>query len=137
VLICLALAGVPLTVGWTAGDVFKATGRPHLLKNLVLLEILLTAPMVWMTAIIMRDVFWVAVAMVVAETASAFLRLHFMRRFGNLAISASLLAIAPPLIAATAMGIVVVLFTMQEFLPPAGPTWRARSQSASSAMQSP
>lgn len=109
VLALLALAGIPLTLGWSAGDVFKATGRPHLLNAVVVLEMAVTGPLVWIAAIAFRNVTAVAAAMLVGEILSAGLRLAFMKRRAQVSVVETLRAVWPPIAAALAMGTVVTL----------------------------
>jgi lipopolysaccharide exporter len=97
VLMCLALTGIPTTISWSSGDVFKATGRPRLLTYVTVLEIIVSAPLIWTVALATRDLFAVAATVLLVECFAAWLRLYFMRRFGNVGIIETLRMLAPAL----------------------------------------
>jgi len=118
ILICLALTGIPVTIGWSSVDVFKATGRPHLYSYLVVIEIIVSAPLVWTAALMTRDLLFVALAMFASEVASTYFRLLFMRRFAEVDIVRTLRAISPPLVAAAIMGGAVSWFGGMGVLAP-------------------
>lgn len=104
VLALLALAGIPLTLGWSAGDVFKAMGRPGLLTRLTLIEVLVGAPVVAAVAVLTRDLLWVAAAVVCVETASCALRLATLSRHAGISARRTLAAVVPTLLCAGVMG---------------------------------
>jgi PST family polysaccharide transporter len=111
VLQLLAVAGIPLTLAWSAGDVFKATGRPELLTRLTLVDIAVSVPPVWGAALAGADIVAVATVMLVSEVVSAAVRLVFMRRHGGVGVLASLRAAANPIAAAAVMAVTVLAFT--------------------------
>ena len=107
ILAILALGGIPLTLGWSAGDVFKATGRPGLLSTISVIEVVVATPIVAAVVIATGELNWIAATMVACEAASCALRLAFMARFADTAILRSLRAVAPILGSAAVMGIVI------------------------------
>lgn len=107
VLATLALGGIPLTLGWSSGDVFKATGRPQLLTTVTLIEVLVASPIVAAVVVTTQNLAWISATMVACETAACALRLVFMSRYGATGIRRTLIAVAPILLAASVMGIVV------------------------------
>jgi len=106
----LALNGIPLTLGWSTGDVFKATGRPNLLSRIMMIETIVIAPAVWIVAFATHDLNYVAIMLLVGEVFAMSLRLWFMQRFGGVRVADSLFAVARPLAAALLMGIAVIVF---------------------------
>lgn len=110
VLQLLALAGVPLTLAWSSGDVFKSVGRPELLTRLQVLDLVISLPLVWGAALAGAGIVGIAAMMLASETASAALRIAFMRRYGGVGVRATLRAAANPLLAATLMAAAVLTF---------------------------
>jgi PST family polysaccharide transporter len=110
VLALLALSGIPLTIGWSAGDYFKATGRPDLLSLLMVIEIAVTGPVVWAVAFATRDLVAVASAMLACELGAAAVRLVLMRRIADVGIGETLAAAVAPLVASAAMAAAVLAF---------------------------
>jgi len=110
VLMCLALTGIPTTISWSSGDVFKATGRPRLLTYVTMLEIIVSAPLIWSVALATRDLFAVAATVLLVECLAAWLRLYFMRRFGNVGITETLRMLAPALAALCMMAAGILAF---------------------------
>ncbi|MEM9973889.1 MAG: lipopolysaccharide biosynthesis protein [Pseudomonadota bacterium] len=108
VLLILSLIGIPQTIGWTSGDVFKATGRPELLTLLTTMQMAFTLPVVFATAFLTRDLLWIAIAMVATEAASAAMRLWAMQRYEKIGPLETMLASAKPVLAAAIMGLGVV-----------------------------
>lgn len=102
-LMLLALGGIPLTLGWSAGDVFKATGRPHLLTTITLIELGFTAPIIAIAVIATRDLTIVAAAMVLCETLACLLRLAFLARYQGTNVGQVLVSILPILGSALVM----------------------------------
>lgn len=110
ILAILSLGGIPLTLGWSAGNVFKATGRPQLLTWLTLIEVLAVSPAIWAVAWATRDLAWIAGAMAAGEAASCALRLAFMSRFERIGAGRTLAAAAWPIIGALVMAAAVLAF---------------------------
>lgn len=110
ILAILSLGGIPLTLGWSAGNVFKATGRPQVLTWLTLIEVLAVSPAIWAVAWATRDLAWIAGAMAAGEAASCALRLAFMSRFERIGAGRTLAAAAWPIIGALVMAAAVLSF---------------------------
>ncbi len=110
ILTILALSGIPLTLGWSAGDVFKSTGRPDLQSVLYVFEIVVTVPLVWTLALSTQNLVWVAIGMLAGETAAASFRLGFMHRYYKVSVAATLEAAVRPIAAAAIMGASVMAF---------------------------
>lgn len=108
VLAILSLGGIPLTLGWSAGDVFKATGRPELLTRVTLIEVLVTAPAVAAVVVLTGNLAWIAVTMVAFESAACALRLVFLKRYQGFEIRPTLRAVAPGILCALLMGACVL-----------------------------
>lgn len=104
ILAVLSLGGIPLTLGWSAGDVFKATGRPGLLTRVTLIEVLVTAPAVAAVVVLTRDPGWIAATMVAFESAACALRLAFLKRYQGFSIRVTLRAVAPSILCSLLMG---------------------------------
>ncbi|NUH65501.1 oligosaccharide flippase family protein [Sulfitobacter sp. S0837] len=109
VLAVLALTGIPITLGWTAGDVLKATGRPSLLSKISIAETGVGLPLVWLVAGVTRDILSVALAVMLVECLAAVLRIWVMRSYWEVRATETLRAIAMPVIAALALAGVVRL----------------------------
>lgn len=108
VLIALAASGIFQTVGWTVGDVFKATGRPHLLSLLMIVQIFVTLPLVLTAAVLTGDIVWIAVAIAAGEGIMSAIRLWYMQRVDRVSAWRTVLAASRPITAAAAMGLVVL-----------------------------
>ncbi len=108
VLLILSLTGIPQTVGWTSGDVFKATGRPEVLTLLTTMQMAVTLPVVFATAFLTRDLLWISVAMVGTEVAGAAMRLWAMQRYEKIGPLETMVASAKPILAAAVMGLGVM-----------------------------
>ncbi|MDE3120722.1 MAG: oligosaccharide flippase family protein, partial [Paracoccaceae bacterium] len=120
VLALLSLGGVPMTLGWSAGDVFKATGQPQLLSALSVIEAALCLPILIAVVILSQSLVWTAAAMALCEVARAALRLWFMERYADVSARLTLATVAPAILAATLMGGAVwLLATMPLPMPPA------------------
>ncbi|MDE3079928.1 MAG: oligosaccharide flippase family protein [Paracoccaceae bacterium] len=120
VLALLSLGGVPMTLGWSAGDVFKATGQPQLLSALSVIEAALCLPILIAVVTIGQSLVWTAAAMALCEVARAALRLWFMERYADVSARQTLATVTPAILAATLMGGAVwLLATMPLPMPPA------------------
>ena len=104
VLAILALGGIPLTLGWSVGDVFKAMGRPELLTRLTLIEVLVASPLITAVAILTFDLRWIAATVVCVEVASCVLRLAYLSRCCQISARRTVAAVVPILLCASAMG---------------------------------
>lgn len=122
VLAILALGGIPLTMGWSAGDVFKATGQPELLSTISVIEVVVATPIVAAVVVATGELNWIAATMVACEAASCGLRLAFMARFADTAILRTLRAVAPILASAAVMG--GVIHFGSPFIAPVPPVLR-------------
>lgn len=77
----LALLGMGATLPWTAGDMFKAAGRPDISTKLLFVEALYSFPMIIAAAVITREAFWASTANMLAVMITAVVRLWFASRF--------------------------------------------------------
>lgn len=110
VLTLLAVSGIPMTLGWSMGDIFKATGRPNLLSRIMAIETAVIAPAVWIVAFATRSLDWVAMTLLLGEFCASSFRLWCMQRFGGVNTVDSLSAVARPVAAALVMGMTVIGF---------------------------
>jgi PST family polysaccharide transporter len=108
VLVVLAFSGIPQTIGWTAGDVFKAKGRPELLSYISVAQTAVTVPIVFLLALTTRDIFATSLGMLAGEFAGAFMRLWAMKRYEGVPILATLGAGQKPIFAAGLMATVTL-----------------------------
>ncbi|MDJ0638045.1 MAG: lipopolysaccharide biosynthesis protein [Paracoccaceae bacterium] len=108
VLVILALTGIPKVVGWSAGDVFKATGRPELLTYVNIVQTTIVTPFVFAVAWITRDLVAIALAMLVGQVVFTLLSLGAMKRYEGVGILPSFGAALKPIIASFIMGAVVL-----------------------------
>ncbi len=77
----LAVLGMVATLPWSAGDVFKALGRPDVATKLLLIEALYTFPLVAVFTIETRLAVMACLANVIAAIITTFLRLGLAARF--------------------------------------------------------
>jgi O-antigen/teichoic acid export membrane protein len=104
VLAILMLGGVPVTLGWSSGDVLKAQGRTDALARLMWLEALATGALTATCAFATGDLRPVAVAMLAGMSFGAALRLREVSRHVDVTVAATLRATAPAMAAAAGMG---------------------------------
>jgi lipopolysaccharide exporter len=109
----LSLGGIALTMGWSSGNVFKATGRPELLTMSLMIEVLVCSPIVACVVLLTRDVVWISSAMVASEIGSCALRLYLMSRYENTSARRTLMVAAPVMAASVIMGLVVYFSAQQ------------------------
>jgi lipopolysaccharide exporter len=77
----LALLGMVVTLPWSAGDVFKALGRPDIATKLLLIEALYTFPLVASLTLGSRLAVMACLADLIAVVITAALRLGLAARF--------------------------------------------------------
>jgi hypothetical protein len=77
----LALLGMSATLPWTAGDMFKAAGRPDVNTKLLFVEAVYSFPMIIAAAVITREAFWASTANMLAIMITAVVRLWWASRF--------------------------------------------------------
>jgi PST family polysaccharide transporter len=77
----LALMQVMLSLPWSAGDVLKAIGRPDISTKLLIIEVLVTFPVIVLLVTSTRLPVMAAVANLIGLTFSAILRLSVITRF--------------------------------------------------------
>lgn len=77
----LALLGMGATLPWTAGDMFKAAGRPDIQTKLLFVEAVYSFPMIIAAAVITREAFWASTANMLAVMITAVVRLTLASRF--------------------------------------------------------
>lgn len=119
VLALLSLGGVPMTLGWSAGDVFKATGQPQLLSAISVIEAALCLPILIAVVILSQSLVWTAAAMALCEVGRTALRLAFMERYADVSARQTLATVAPAIFAAMLMGGGVWLLALMPLpLPP-------------------
>jgi O-antigen/teichoic acid export membrane protein len=104
VLSILMLGGIPVTLGWSIGDVLKALGRTDALARLMWLEALVTAFLTATSAFLTGDLKVVAAAMLAGMSFGAALRLREVSRHVDATILSTLRATGPAMIAAAVMG---------------------------------
>ena len=77
----LSLVGIAASLPWSAGDVFKAIGRPDIPTKLVLLESCYSFPLVLAFGLAWHQAIWIALAYLIALFITAIIRLWMVRRF--------------------------------------------------------
>ena len=105
----LALVGIPLTLGWSVGDVLKATGRPGLLTKISFLQTCVLVPLVWIACQASHDLGSVAAALLGAECISAIIWLSLVPRLVGVSAAQVLRSVSMPLLAAVLMGGIVLI----------------------------
>jgi PST family polysaccharide transporter len=108
-LVFLALIGIPQTLGWTVGDVLKATGRPRLLMIVNVVEAAAIVPVLWTVAAISRDLSLIALALFVCECLAGFARVIVTGVIGVAPVRQVFAAVARPVAFALVMGAGVLL----------------------------
>lgn len=106
----LAFLGVAGALPWSVGDVFKAVGRPDLSTKLLVVEALITFPLIWILAVQTREAVMASFANLIAISIAAVMRFALVSRF--LKIPAATLAriFVSPFIAGGAMFAAVTLW---------------------------
>ncbi len=107
VLFFLALSGVPTSLGWTTGDVFKATGQPKYLWIMMVAETVIVMPLLFVGAYFGADITAIAVVMFAGKIMAVALRLTVLRRVSGIDIQETLRAAWRPIVSATAMALLV------------------------------
>ncbi len=77
----LALLGMVATLPWSAGDVFKAVGRPDLSTKLLVVEALYTFPLIWIMVSRTHLAVMASLANLIALTITAVVRLWLTSRY--------------------------------------------------------
>jgi len=77
----LALLGMVMTLPWSAGDVFKAIGRPDVSTKLLVVEALYTFPLIFAFAFYFRTAVMASTANLLALCVTTVLRLVVVSRF--------------------------------------------------------
>ena len=122
VFVLLALAGLPVALGWSTGDFLKAAGRPQFLWMFMVAETLFTLPLVLIAANSSLGLVGVAAAMLVGEVFAVALRLIVLHRVAGIAPGVTLAASARALICALAMAVCVIAWVQTNPLSMA-PAW--------------
>jgi PST family polysaccharide transporter len=110
----LALFTVAYAIGFTAGDVFKAVGRPGILNSVAMVKLVVLVPGLWWAT--GRSITWVAVVLLVSNLAQSALKLEIARRLLNLRMVSTVDALLPSIAASVVMSVIVYLAGMA--LPP-------------------
>ncbi|GKY88158.1 lipopolysaccharide biosynthesis protein [Sinisalibacter aestuarii] len=110
VLLFLVLSGIPATIGWSSGDIFKATGKPQYLWILMTIETIAVIPPILIVAKVSGDITSVAAVMFFGEIFAATIRLLTLSKVSGIPVSATLGASVRPLAAALLMALAVYLF---------------------------
>lgn len=109
VLVFLSLSGIPNTIGWSSGDIFKATGKPQYLWILMVVETVAAIPLIVSAAKITGDITWVAAMMFAAACLAAAIRLVALAKVSDIPASVTLYASVRPMVSALIMAAVVYL----------------------------
>lgn len=110
VLSLLALGGIPTTLGWTSGDVFKATGKPHYLWILLVIESVVVVPIMLFVAYQTSSIALIAAVMFGGKWFSAAIRLATLSAVSGIPIRVTLAAASRPLASATGMALIVYFY---------------------------
>ena len=97
----LAIYATVFTIGFNAGDIYKALGRPKISNKLSLLNLALAIPALWFA--VQVDILTVAWAQVAVTGFISFLRLLITARFLKLPFSSIAKALTPPTLAVLTM----------------------------------
>jgi PST family polysaccharide transporter len=103
----LALSGVPTSLGWTTGDVFKATGRPKYLWIVVVAETAIVMPLLFIGVYFGADITTIAAVMLAGKFISVVLRLTALWRVAGIRVQETLHAAWRPVVSAIAMALLV------------------------------
>lgn len=77
----LALMGTAATLPWSTGDVFKAIGRPDVLTKLLVIEAIVTFPLIYVMVVGTHLAVMAALANLISLIFTAILRLFIITRF--------------------------------------------------------
>src|SRR5262249_12203635 len=105
----LSLVAIATSLPWSAGDVFKAIGRPDIPTKLVLFESLYTFPLIIVIGVQTRQAVWIAVAYLIAFSITAVIRLWLACRFLGIAGSFYPRMLRAPVVASVIMALIVTL----------------------------
>ncbi|PWK58211.1 oligosaccharide flippase family protein [Silicimonas algicola] len=103
-LVFLALIGIPQTLGWTIGDLLKATGRPRTLMIVNIVEAAIIVPVLWTVAAIFKDLTAIAIALFVCECLAGIARVVVTHAIGVASITQVVAAVLRPATFALLMG---------------------------------
>nr|WP_255726305.1 oligosaccharide flippase family protein [Microvirga sp. ACRRW] len=106
----LALSGIPLTLGWAVGDVFKANGRPHVLTLITILEAVAATLLVLSGMALSRSIEMVALAMFTSECIGTYVRFVIVKRDLSIRFSQLVSSVLPSLLSCVGMAAAVVVF---------------------------
>lgn len=110
VLVFLVLSGIPSTIGWSSGDVFKATGKPQYQWILMTIESATIVPALAVTGTITGNITWIAAVMFAGEFLAATIRLATLSRVCHIPVPAAIGASVRPLASALIMAATVYFF---------------------------
>jgi O-antigen/teichoic acid export membrane protein len=105
----LSLAGIAMSLPWTAGDLFKAIGRPDIPAKLVLFEAAYSIPLILFFGFTWRQAFWIAIGYLISVSIMAAIRFWLVRRFLALSRWFYIRMIWVPFAASVVMFVVVTL----------------------------
>lgn len=103
----LALSGVPTSLGWTTGDVFKATGQPKFLWIVMLAETAIMMPLLFIGVYFGADITMIAAVMFAGKCVAVALRLTLLWKVAGIRIQETLRAAWRPIVSAAAMALLV------------------------------
>lgn len=106
----LALIGIPLTLGWSVGDVLKANGHPHILMLLSLLDTIVAIVLVLCAIKFNGSIESVAFAMLMVECLSICMRLFVVKRHLPIRLSQILSTALPSILSCAGMAVCVIAF---------------------------
>ena len=79
----LAILGAVTSLPWSAGDIFKATGRPDISTKLLVVESIYTFALIWGFGLYTREAVWTSGGNLLAMCITVVLRLYLVSRFLN------------------------------------------------------
>jgi PST family polysaccharide transporter len=115
----IAIYTLFLSLGFNAGDVYKAQGRPGILTKLALVRAIVLIPALWWAAALQRNILTVGWTHAVVAFLSSVLNLVVAARMLHVSLGTLLKAFAPALISGAAMTVAVlaVLLPLQSTPP--------------------
>jgi lipopolysaccharide exporter len=117
-LIFLSLIGIPQAIGWTVGDLLKATGRARLFMVVNVMEAVVIIPILWAVAATARELNSIAVALFVCECMAGIARVLVTRVIGVATLTQVARAVSRPAIISLIMGASVLFVRgLADFTP--------------------
>jgi len=104
----ISLYAVIYSLSFNAGDIYKATGRPHIMNVLGLFKLAVAIPLLWIAA--GYDIYKVAIAQIVAHTFLTIVRLLVIKLILSLRFADILSALLPAATGTFVMAVGVYFF---------------------------